>query len=136
MQNLPQDSRMVAIRNILTRLCKYSGLSSDRLRNTEIDVEPLLDLVVVRQRALRTGRSPEESMLPVVSDMARRLQPTDRLIADAALSLGLFRESPRTESISIASTPRTSGSGGSIWPRCGSGCTRRCGPRPLPRHRR
>ncbi|MFD0360070.1 carbohydrate kinase family protein [Nocardia sp. GCM10030253] len=94
MQNLPQDSRMVAIRNILTRLCKYSGLSSDRLRNTEIDVEPLLDLVVVRQRALRTGRSPEESMLPVVSDMARRLQPTDRLIADAALSLGLLRESP------------------------------------------
>ncbi|MFQ6396351.1 PfkB family carbohydrate kinase [Nocardia sp. KC 131] len=85
---------MVAIRNILTRLCKYSGLSSDRLRNTEIDVEPLLDLVVVRQRALRTGRSPEESMLPVVSDMARRLQPTARLIADAALSLGLLRESP------------------------------------------
>ncbi|WP_228000534.1 PfkB family carbohydrate kinase [Nocardia australiensis] len=93
MQILPQDARMVAIRNILTRLCKYSGLSSDRLRSTEIDVAPLLELVVVRQRAHRTGAAPEESVIPVVRDMARRLQPTDRLIADAALSLGLLRES-------------------------------------------
>ncbi|MGW4766872.1 PfkB family carbohydrate kinase [Nocardia sp. NPDC004278] len=87
-----QDSRTVAIRNILTRLSKRSGLSVDRLRTTEIDVAPLLDLPIVQQRAQQERVSPEEAVLPVVSDLARQLDPTNRLIADVELSLGLLRE--------------------------------------------
>ncbi|MBF6300513.1 hypothetical protein IU459_23625 [Nocardia amamiensis] len=89
---VPQDSGMVAVRNILTRLCKRSGLSSDRLRSTEIDVLPLLDLLAVRQYARRAGIDREEAVLPLVRDVAGRLEPTDRLIVDAELSLGLLRE--------------------------------------------
>ncbi len=91
---VPQDSGMVAVRNILTRLCKRSGLSSDRLRSTEIDVLPLLDLLAVRQYARRAGIDREEAVLPLVRDLARRLEPTNRLIVDAELSLGLLRENP------------------------------------------
>ncbi|MEV6135748.1 PfkB family carbohydrate kinase [Nocardia sp. NPDC051990] len=87
-----QDSRTVAIRNILTRLCKRSGLSADRLRTTEIDVAPLLDLPVIQERAQQDGKSPQEAVLPVVTELARQLDPTNRLIADAELSLGLLRE--------------------------------------------
>lgn len=90
---VPQDSGVVAVRNILTRLSKRSGLSSDRLRTTEIDVAPLLDLLAVRQHARRHGIAPEEAVLPVVKDLAAQLEPTNRLIADAELSLGLLRES-------------------------------------------
>ncbi|MFI7004570.1 PfkB family carbohydrate kinase [Nocardia sp. NPDC050175] len=90
---VPQDSGVVAVRNILTRLCKRSGLSSDRLRTTEIDVAPLLDLLAVRQHARRHGIAPEEAVLPVVKELAAQLEPTNRLIADAELSLGLLRES-------------------------------------------
>ncbi|MEU6831210.1 PfkB family carbohydrate kinase [Nocardia beijingensis] len=85
---------MVAVRDILTRLCKRSGLSSDRLRSTEIDVLPLLDLLAVRQYARRAGIDREEAVLPVVRDGAGQLQPSHRLIVDAELSLGLLRESP------------------------------------------
>ncbi|MFG1793458.1 PfkB family carbohydrate kinase [Nocardia sp. NPDC049149] len=89
---IPQDSGIVAVRNILTRLCKRSGLSSDRLRTTEIDVAPLLDLLAVRQHARRHGVEPEEAVLPVVRNLAAQLEPTNRIIADAELSLGLLRE--------------------------------------------
>ncbi|MGQ4615493.1 PfkB family carbohydrate kinase [Nocardia sp. R7R-8] len=85
---------MVAVRNILTRLCKRSGLSSDRLRSTEIDVLPLLDLLAVRQYARRAGIDREDAVLPLVCDLAQRMDPTDRLVVDAELSLGLLRENP------------------------------------------
>ncbi|MGQ4598942.1 PfkB family carbohydrate kinase [Nocardia sp. R6R-6] len=85
---------MVAVRDILTRLCKRSGLSSDRLRSTEIDVLPLLDLLAVRQYARRAGIEREEAVLPLVRELAGRLEPTDRLIVDAELSLGLLRADP------------------------------------------
>ncbi|RJO74109.1 carbohydrate kinase family protein [Nocardia panacis] len=93
---LPQDPGTIAIRNILTRLCKRSGLSLDRLRTTEIDVAALLDLPAVRRHATRAGIDPAAAVLPVVVELARRLAPTNRLIADAELTLGLLRENTCT----------------------------------------
>ncbi|WP_067834230.1 PfkB family carbohydrate kinase [Nocardia lijiangensis] len=90
----PQNPRTIAIRDILTRLCTYYGLRPERLGNTEIDVTSLLELPVVRQYAQRTGLPAGESLLPVVRETAQRLSPTDRLIADSALALGLFRDNP------------------------------------------
>ncbi len=89
---VPQDARVAAIRSILARLGKYAGLSAERLRHTEIDAAPLLELVSVRRHARRTGVTVEESILPVVCEVAHWLPPTDRLIVDAVLSLGLLRD--------------------------------------------
>ncbi len=89
---VPQDARVAAIRSILARLGKYAGLNAERLRHTEIDAAPLLELLSVRRHARRTGASVESSILPVVREVAQWLPPTDRLIVDAALSLGLFRD--------------------------------------------
>ncbi|MEU4837105.1 carbohydrate kinase family protein [Nocardia testacea] len=86
------DTAIVAIRNILTRLCKRSGLSSDRLNTTEIDVDPLLDLPVVRRYAAVHGTTPLAAVPPVVREHARRLPPTHRVITDAELALGLLRD--------------------------------------------
>ncbi|MEU7143758.1 PfkB family carbohydrate kinase [Nocardia sp. NPDC046473] len=85
---------MVAVRNILTRLGKRSGLSSDRLRTTEIDVDPLLGLPAVRRHAQRVGIEREEAVLPVVRELARQLSPSSLVIVDAVLALGLLREIP------------------------------------------
>ncbi|NUS90874.1 MAG: carbohydrate kinase family protein [Nocardia sp.] len=90
---VPHDTAIVAIRNILTRLCKRSGLSADRLRTTEIDISPLLDLPVVKRYAQDHSIPRLDAVLPVVREHARRLPPTHRVITDAELSLGLLRES-------------------------------------------
>ncbi|MGY0499128.1 PfkB family carbohydrate kinase [Nocardia sp. FBN12] len=92
MATVPQDARVAAIRSILARLGKYAGLNAERLRHTEIDAAPLLELLPVRRHARRTGVTVEESILPVVREVAQWLPPTDRLIVDAVLSLGLFRD--------------------------------------------
>ncbi|WP_280422824.1 carbohydrate kinase family protein [Nocardia carnea] len=90
------DTAIVAIRNILTRLCKRSGLSADRLATTEIDITPLLDLPVIRRYAATHGITRTAAVLPVVREHARRLPATHRVITDAELSLGLLRESETT----------------------------------------
>ncbi|MFI1460646.1 carbohydrate kinase family protein [Nocardia carnea] len=90
------DTAIVAIRNILTRLCKRSGLSPDRLTTTEIDTTPLLDLPVIRRYAATHGITRTAAVLPVVREHARRLPPTHRVITDAELSLGLLRDTETT----------------------------------------
>ncbi|KAF0847017.1 ribokinase [Nocardia caishijiensis] len=83
---------MAAVRSLLARLSKYSGLSEERLRHTEIEPAALLELLVVRRHAERTGGSAEAAVLAVVREVAQWLTPTDRLIIDAALCLGLWRD--------------------------------------------
>ncbi|MFI6865672.1 PfkB family carbohydrate kinase [Nocardia sp. NPDC050406] len=89
-----QDTGMLAVRNILSRLGKRSGLSPERLRGTEIDVDALLKLPVVQGHATHTGLSPAEAVPGVIRHAARRLAPTERLIVDAELALGLLRDNP------------------------------------------
>lgn len=88
----PLDGQVIAVRQILTRLGKRSGLSAERVRTTEIDVSPLLELPAIRSHARRAGVEPAEAVLPVVREVAQRLSPTDRLVVDAALSLGLIAD--------------------------------------------
>ncbi|WP_067856741.1 carbohydrate kinase family protein [Nocardia shimofusensis] len=93
-----QQPGTVAVRNILTRLCKRSGLSADRLRTTEIDISPLLDLPVIRRRAHRDGVVDLRLVVsPVVREYAERLDPSRRFIVDAALALGWWRDRARGE---------------------------------------
>ncbi|HLS79154.1 MAG TPA: PfkB family carbohydrate kinase [Nocardia sp.] len=88
-----QEPGTVAVRNILTRLCKRSGLSAERLRTTEIDISPLLELPVIRRRAHREGvLDPRLVVGPVIREHAEKLPPSTHFIVDAALSLGWWRE--------------------------------------------
>ncbi|MFD5176399.1 PfkB family carbohydrate kinase [Nocardia sp. NPDC058379] len=91
---LPHDARTDLVRGILARLGKFSGLSAERLRHTEIGAAPILELPVVTGYAQREGVSREEAVLPVLRETTRQLPPADRLIADATLALGLLREPP------------------------------------------
>ncbi|MDO3646364.1 PfkB family carbohydrate kinase [Nocardia mangyaensis] len=94
---VPQDPRTDVVRGILARLGKFAGLSADRLRHTEIDVESLLDLPVVARHAERSGVPREDAILPVLRDQARQLPPAELLIVDAILALGLLRDSTTTD---------------------------------------
>ncbi|MEV6773603.1 PfkB family carbohydrate kinase [Nocardia sp. NPDC051030] len=89
-----QDADMVAVRSILTSLRKFSGLSVNRLRNTEIDTTTLLQLAVVRRFAHRAATTPEAALSSVIAYGATQLPPTHRLIVDAELNLGLWRDDP------------------------------------------
>ncbi|GAB2710976.1 PfkB family carbohydrate kinase [Nocardia thraciensis] len=87
-----QDATVTAVRAVLTRLCKRAGLSPERLRSTEIDVTPLLELYVIRRQAQLAGTDPAEAVPPVVRDLSRQLPPEHRLIVDVGLALGLLRD--------------------------------------------
>ncbi|WP_280263122.1 PfkB family carbohydrate kinase [Nocardia wallacei] len=87
-----QDATVTAVRAVLTRLCKRAGLSPQRLRSTEIDVTPLLELYVIRRQAQLAGTGPAAAVPAVVRDLARQLPPEHRLIVDVGLSLGLLRD--------------------------------------------
>ncbi|MFB7723654.1 carbohydrate kinase family protein [Nocardia sp. NPDC056100] len=92
-ESAPQDPGVVAVRELLLRLRKRSGLNRERLASTEIDIDPLLQLSVVRRYAYLSGKSAVEVLPNVVGHVARRLPSTQRLIVDAELGLGLLRES-------------------------------------------
>ncbi|MQY22198.1 PfkB family carbohydrate kinase [Nocardia macrotermitis] len=86
------DAAIEAVRNVLSRLRKRRGLRSDRLDSTEIDAAALLDLRVIAQHADHLGVRRQDAVVPVIRDMVRRLAPTDRLIADTELALGLLED--------------------------------------------
>lgn len=84
---------MVAVRSILTSLRTRSGLGAERLRSTNIDVEALLQLSMVRRHAHLQGTGELEAVPEVLSRAAEYLPATTRLIVDAALCLRMFDES-------------------------------------------
>lgn len=88
----PQDAGTLAVRDVLMRLRKRSGLSLDRLRRTEVDVAPLFELPAVRRYAHLTNLPDAPALLGAVALLARQMPPTERVVVDAELSLGLLRE--------------------------------------------
>ncbi|MBL1076946.1 carbohydrate kinase family protein [Nocardia sp. 2] len=85
---------MVAVRSILIRLRKRSGLSPDRLQSTEIDTRTLLELSSVRRHAHVSQTTPEQALPELIGKIARTLPVTQRLIVDVELCLELLREHP------------------------------------------
>ena len=72
-------------------LRKRSGLKAERLGTTEVDLSRLVTLPAV-ESAVAAGASVEEAVVQVVAEAARRLSPTDLIVADAVLALGLLRD--------------------------------------------
>ncbi|WP_229905359.1 PfkB family carbohydrate kinase [Lentzea cavernae] len=80
------------VRSVLVRLRTRSGLSADRLRSTEVDVEPVLELPIVRQVVRTTGASAPEAAVEAIRVMAGQLGTTDLVVVDVVLSLGIIEE--------------------------------------------
>jgi ribokinase len=72
-------------------LRKRSGLKVERLGTTEVDLSRLVTLPAV-ESAVAAGSSVEDAVVRVVTEAARRLSPTDLIVADAVLSLDLLRD--------------------------------------------
>ncbi|WP_326568716.1 PfkB family carbohydrate kinase [Amycolatopsis rhabdoformis] len=72
-------------------LRKRSGLTVERLGSTEVDLSRLTALPAV-QAAVAAGAAEAEAIVHVVADAARRLPPTDLIVADAVLALGVLAE--------------------------------------------
>ena len=75
------------IRNELKKLRTRGGLTRLRLSESQLSVGDLLDSPAVRDRIEETGESPSEALIQAVRTLVGRLEPTERLTLDAALSL-------------------------------------------------
>lgn len=84
------DPGVEGIRSVLVRLRTRSGLSAERLRSTEVGVDAVLELPIVRQVIATTGRAAPEAAVETIRRMAGLLAPTDLVIVDAVLALGVL----------------------------------------------
>lgn len=85
------DANIEGVRSVFLKLRTRSGLTVDRLDTTEVDVGLLADLPAVRRRVRETGASEGEAIVDVVTAVVAALAPTDLIIADAVLALGVLR---------------------------------------------
>jgi ribokinase len=87
------DPQVDSIRSVLVRLRTRAGLTVERLRSTEVDIESLLALPVVRHIAQTSGGAdPLDALVQAIRQLATRLEPADLVVVDAALALGLLRD--------------------------------------------
>ncbi len=89
------------VKSVLKSLRTRVGLQPDRLATTELALDALERLAAVRSLQAR-GRNRVVAIVEVVRDAARSLPPTDSLIVDAALSLGLNARTAKTPSLYAA----------------------------------
>lgn len=87
------DPAVEGVRAVLLRLRTHAGLTVERLRATEVDISVLASLPAVR-RQTDAGVPAETAIVAVISGLARELNPTDLLIADATLALGVVGDRP------------------------------------------
>ncbi|MFJ4653549.1 carbohydrate kinase family protein [Nocardia sp. NPDC088792] len=94
MTDTESGPEVLAMRDLLRRLCTWSGLTPDRLTESAIDANALLALRIVREESARTGTEPRYAAVEIIRELVERLPVTPRIIADAELALGLLRKSP------------------------------------------
>ncbi len=87
------DPAVESIRAALKSLRSRNGLTVERLRVTELGLDSLLDLDLVRELERTRQMSPPEAIVAAVRGAAAQLDVADMLIVDAALALGLVAES-------------------------------------------
>ena len=86
------DAEVIGVRGVFLKLRTHAGLTARRLRDTEVDTRVLADLPAV-QRAIRESGAPvEQAVVDAVAAVVAELEPTDRLIADVVLALGMLAD--------------------------------------------
>jgi len=86
------DPRVEAIRGVLIKLRTRVGLTADRLRLSGAGAVLLVDLAEPLVRTSGSDDEVRESIVGSIRRLAGRLDPTEMLIVDAALALGLMRD--------------------------------------------
>jgi ribokinase len=86
------DAEVIGVRGVFLKLRTHAGLSARRLRDTEVDTRVLADLPVVQRVIRESGVTVEQAIVDAVAGVVAELSPTDRLIADVVLALGLLQE--------------------------------------------
>jgi ribokinase len=79
-----------SVRNVFEKLRTHAGLTVERLTKTGVTVDPLLSLDVINRGHGKTV-SPA-TIVDVVVSLAEQLPPTDLLIVDMTLALGIVRK--------------------------------------------
>lgn len=93
------------VRGILLRLRTRSGLNVERLGATEVNIQPIADLPVVRHYMHTTGASADEAVVETLRQLARQLGTTEMLIVDAVLALHLLLDEPSGQPIAAELYP-------------------------------
>jgi ribokinase len=86
------DAEVIGVRGVFLKLRTHAGLSARRLRDTEVDTRVLGDLPVVQRVIRESGVPVEQAIVDAVAGVVAELPPTDRLIADVVLALGLLQD--------------------------------------------
>lgn len=86
------DAEVIGVRGVFLKLRTHAGLSARRLRDTEVDTRVLGDLPVVQRVIRESGVPVEQAIVDAVAAVVAELPPTDRLIADVVLALGLLQD--------------------------------------------
>jgi ribokinase len=86
------DPVVQGLQAVFLKLRTRQGLSVERLSGTEVDIRLLADLPAIRRQAQENGTSVEEAIVGFVTAMVEQLEPTDLIIADAILALGVLRD--------------------------------------------
>lgn len=84
----PIDPAALGVASILKSLRTRTGLREERLRGTELTLDPLMGLSSVRA-LVKAGESPERAIVRAVRAAAGTLAPTLSIVADACLGLEL-----------------------------------------------
>jgi ribokinase len=92
------DAEVIGVRGVFLKLRTHAGLSARRLRDTEVDTRVLADLPVVQRVIRESGVSVEQAIVDAVAGVVAELPPTDRLIADVVLALGLLGDRLKDDS--------------------------------------
>ncbi|WP_327634241.1 PfkB family carbohydrate kinase [Kribbella sp. NBC_00482] len=96
-QGLTEATYLVPVFESLRR---YDGLTAKRLSATRA-ANPLLRLPIVQNHAVQTGQKPAAAAVEVITEQVRELDsPTDRIIADTALRLGIYLKAYKSSQIS------------------------------------
>jgi hypothetical protein len=84
----PLDPITAGVATALKSLRTRAGLREDRLADTDIAVDALAGLTTVRQ-LVASGETAEQAIVQAVRKAAATLEPTDSIVADVILGLGL-----------------------------------------------
>lgn len=85
------DPVVQGLQGVFLKLRTRHGLTAGRLKETEVEIGLLADLPAIRRQVQETDRSAEEAIVRFVATMVAELEPTDLIIADAILAVGVLK---------------------------------------------
>ncbi len=86
------DAEVIGVRGVFLKLRTHAGLTARRLRDTEVDTRVLAELPAVQRAVREDGVPVEQAIVDAVAAVVAELPPTDRLVADVVLALGLLTD--------------------------------------------